>query len=334
MSSKRPTVLPSCRPSIQGTILTDVWSTAVAPLLDLDGMTTAAAGYSVRKLRAAYSGKPMKVRRASDSDEADVAFDDSGKVSSASAITVTSGDYSGTMTLGAFLSGTTGHVTTLYDQVGSENATNTTAAKQPYLRTAGSTTIGDTVELLYDTAGSGGTNQYLASGFDHSNSDDSRTQLVVTQVNSSVHATDHYGLIGNRYYQAYGTEIYYRNGYYTWSIGNAGDNSYQELVSSNGARAGQKDIVIASFEPSLSSNEQKIRVNQTLTQTDCTKDVNDYGYGPLQIGRRWAYQSDAASDRTYYGNVYEVILWASALSATNAAAAETNTMAYYSIASL
>ena len=157
---------------------------------------------------------------------------------------------------------------------------------------------------------------------------------VVTQLNSSVHATDHYGLIGARYYQAYGTEIYYRNGYYTWSIGEASSNSYQELVSSNGARAGQKDIVIASYEPSLSSNEQKIRVNQTLTQTDCTKDVNDYGYGPLQIGRRWAYQSDGATDRTYYGNVYEVIVWASALSATNAAAAETNTMAYFSIASI
>ncbi len=330
MSSKRPTVLPSCRPSIQGTILTDVWSTTVSPLLDLDGMTTAAAGYSVRKIRAAYSGNAMKVRRASDNDEADVAFDDSGKVSSASGITVTSGDYSGTMNLGAFLSGTTGHVTTLYDQVGSENATNSTAAKQPYLRTAGSTTIGDTVELMFDT----GTNQYLSTGFDHSNSDDSRTQLVVTQVNSSVHATDYYGLIGARYYQPYGTEIYYRNGYYTWSIGQASDNSYQELVSSNGARAGQKDIVIASYEPSLSSNEQKIRVNQTLTQTNCTKDVNAWTYGPLQIGRRWAYQSDGATDRTYYGNVYEVIVWASALSATNAAAAETNTMAYFSIASL
>ena len=305
-------------------------STVVAPLLDVDGMATAAAGYSVRKLRAAYSGNALKVRRASDSDEADVAFDATGQVSSTSAITVTSGDYSGTMTLGDFLSGTEGLVTTWYDQVGSNNATNSTAAKQPSLRTGGSTTVGTSVELQFTNS----SNQYLAPNFAHSNTDDTRTQLAVVQVNSSVHATDHYGLIGNRYYQAYGTEVYYRNGYYTWSIGQASDNSYQEQTSSNGARAGQKDIVIASYEPSLSTNEQKIRVNQTLTQTNCTKDVNDYGYGPLQIGRRWAYQSDGATDRTFYGNVYEVVLWATALSSTNAAAAETNTMAKFSIASL
>lgn len=305
-------------------------STSVTPLLDVDSMATAAAGYSVRKLRAAYSGNALKVRRASDSDEADVAFDATGQVSSTSAITVTTGSYSGTMTLGAFLSGTQGLVTTWYDQVGSYDATNSTAAKQPYLSTGGSSTIGSSVEIRFDNS----YNQYLQNAFTHSSSDDTRTQLAVVQVNSSVHATDYYGLIGNRYYQAYGTELYYRNGYYTWSIGQASDNSYQEQTSSNGARAGQKDIVIASYEPSLSTNEQKIRVNQTLTQTNCTKDVNDYGYGPLQIGRRWMYQSDGATDRTFYGNVYEVVLWATALSSTNAAAAETNTMSQFSIASL
>ena len=47
--------------------------------IDVDGMATAAAGYSVRKLRAAYTGKALKVGRASDGDEADVAFDTVGQ---------------------------------------------------------------------------------------------------------------------------------------------------------------------------------------------------------------------------------------------------------------
>ncbi len=302
-------------------------STTVTPLLDVDGMATAAAGYSVRKLRAAYTGKALKVRRASDSDEADVAFDTVGQVSSSSVITVTSGDYSGTMTLGDFLSGTTGSVTTWYDQVGSNNATQGVGTKQPQLKTDGSATVGDKAELYFDSI----SGDFLSSNYQHDNTDDTRTQLVVTEINSSAHSTDIYGLLGNRYYSANGTELYYRNGVYTWAIGDDG-STVSEITKA--ARIGQKDIVIVSYQPSLSTNEQKIRVNQSLSQTNCTADVNTYGYGPLQIGRRWQYASDSATERFFYGNVHEVVLWATALSDTDAAAAETNTMSEFSIASL
>lgn len=301
--------------------------TALTPLLDLDGMASAGAGYSVRKLREGYTGNALKVRRASDNDEADVAFDTTGQVSSTSGITVTVGDYMGTMTLGDFLSGTSGMVTTWYDQVGSYNATQGVAGSQPQLTTGGSTAIGDYVELYFNS----GAAHFLQTNFAHSNTTDDRTQLVVSEVNTNVHSTDTYAVLGSRYYQQNGTELYYQNGYYNWSVGDDG-SSFQ--IVTGAARVAQKDIVIASYEPGLSGNEQKNRVNQTLNQASSTADINDYGYGPLQIGRRWQYHYESSTERYFYGNLHEVVVWPSALSTSNSEAAETNTMAQFSIASL
>jgi hypothetical protein len=48
---------------------------------------TAAAAYSLRKVKADYSGDAVRIRRSSDDIEVDVAFDSEGKVSASSAIT-------------------------------------------------------------------------------------------------------------------------------------------------------------------------------------------------------------------------------------------------------
>ena len=68
---------------------------------------TAAAAYSLRKVRSAYTGDAVQIRRASDNVEVNVAFDSNGEVSTSSAITnVTEspdqGDTTAT-TLGDFL---------------------------------------------------------------------------------------------------------------------------------------------------------------------------------------------------------------------------------------
>lgn len=83
-------------------------------LLDL---YPAAAGYSVaRKLRNAYSGSCIRVRRSSDNAEQDIGFD---------------GLDMDTTSLAAFCSGTNGFITTIYDQQSTNNITQTTAARQP-----------------------------------------------------------------------------------------------------------------------------------------------------------------------------------------------------------
>ena len=68
---------------------------------------TAAAAYSLRKVKKTYSGKAVRIRRI-DNTEVDVAFDSDGKVSTSSSITnVESGDVDDTAetTLGNFLQG-------------------------------------------------------------------------------------------------------------------------------------------------------------------------------------------------------------------------------------
>ena len=84
----------------------------------LDTYTGAAAAYSLRKLRTAYSGSAIRVRRASDNTEQDIGFNVFCELD--------------TVSLASFCSGTDGFVKTWYDQSGNANdATQTTAANQP-----------------------------------------------------------------------------------------------------------------------------------------------------------------------------------------------------------
>jgi|LakMenE01Jun11ns_1017448.scaffolds.fasta_scaffold9792471_2 hypothetical protein len=91
----------------------------------LDTYTSAAAAYSLRKLRSAYTGSAIRVRRSSDNTEQDVGF------SSAFGLDTSS--------LTSFCGSGNGFVTTWYDQSGNaKNATQSTAANQPQIVSSGS----------------------------------------------------------------------------------------------------------------------------------------------------------------------------------------------------
>jgi hypothetical protein len=99
----------------------EVWSSYAYLLDDYSG---AAAAYSLRLLRSAYTGSAIKVRRASDNTEQDIGFVNNEL---------------DTSSLATFCSGTNGFVTTWYDQSGSGNdATQSTAVNQPQIVSAGS----------------------------------------------------------------------------------------------------------------------------------------------------------------------------------------------------
>jgi hypothetical protein len=90
----------------------------------LDTYPNAAAAYSLRKLRTAYTSSAIRVRRASDNTEQNIGFVN---------------NVLDTSSLTSFCSGTNGFVTTWYDQSGNGyNATQTTAANQPQIVSAGS----------------------------------------------------------------------------------------------------------------------------------------------------------------------------------------------------
>jgi hypothetical protein len=105
-------------------------------------VATAAAAYSLRKVKADYNGDAVRIRRSSDDIEVDVAFDSEDKVSASSTITnvAEQGGESGqttATTLGDFISGTDAFVHTWYDQAGSNDATQETAANQPKIAEGG-----------------------------------------------------------------------------------------------------------------------------------------------------------------------------------------------------
>jgi hypothetical protein len=103
----------------------------------LDTYTSAAAAYSLRKLRSAYTGNAIRVRRSSDNTETNIGFSSSFGLDTSS--------------LTSFCSGTNGFVTTWYDQSGNgRNATQTTAANQPQIVSSGSIlTLNSKTSMLY-----------------------------------------------------------------------------------------------------------------------------------------------------------------------------------------
>jgi hypothetical protein len=109
----------------------------------LDTYPNAAVAYSIRKLRAAYTGSAIRVRRSSDNTETDIGF---------------SGANLDTTALTSFCSGTNGFVTTWYDQSGNGlNQTQTTAANQPQIVSGGSVILqGGKPTLQFD-----GTNDFM-----------------------------------------------------------------------------------------------------------------------------------------------------------------------------
>lgn len=93
------------------------------PILDKIS-TSSAAAYSLRKLRKAYAGSAIRVRRTSDNAELDIGFNNSGNLNTAALL--------------AHCGASSGRITTWYDQSGGGfNMTNATAATQPSIVLSG-----------------------------------------------------------------------------------------------------------------------------------------------------------------------------------------------------
>lgn len=113
----------------------DLRSGAVPLLLDL--FTGAAVAYSLRKLRTAYSGACIRVRRSSDNTEQDIGF---------------TNNVLNTTTLLEFCGAGSGFVTRWYDQSGNANdGIQATATQQPQIVSSGTVlTDAGTIAALFD----------------------------------------------------------------------------------------------------------------------------------------------------------------------------------------
>jgi hypothetical protein len=110
----------------------------------LDLYPSAAAAYSLRKLRTAYTGSAIRVRR-TDLTEQNIGFTATGNLDTAALLS-----FVGTGVLD------NGFVTTWYDQSGNGiNATNTTAINQPKIVNAGSIILENGNPTIQNTASKG-----------------------------------------------------------------------------------------------------------------------------------------------------------------------------------
>ena len=90
----------------------------------LDEHLGATAAYSLRKLRTAYAGSSIRVRRSSDNAEQDIGFDGTGFLDIAALL--------------AFCAAGDGLITKLYDQQNSNDQVQSTPGTQPKIVSAGS----------------------------------------------------------------------------------------------------------------------------------------------------------------------------------------------------
>jgi len=273
----------------------------------LDDYPNSAAAYSLRKLRSAYTGYAIKVRRASDNTEQDIGF---------------SNNELDTTSLASFCSGTDGFVTTWYDQSGNGyNATQTTAANQPQIVSSGSVI---------------NVNSKPAISFDGTNDSLLNTTLTASSTQSAFYVKKGANLDGNSNvfgFPAFSGNaqlgIYYWNsspysyGFNTWNGDSWGyDGADTEFLS--------QTLEMALFlNGNPSSSGVKLFINnsqKTLSQVRGTSVSRTMENG-IKIGQG----GSSTGNQAYDGWQQELVIWSADYSTTNRVDIQDNINGFYSI---
>ena len=249
----------------------------------LDTYTGAAAAYGLRKLRTAYTGSAIKVRRASDNTEQDIGF---------------SGNDLDTTAISTFCSGTTGHIRTWYDQSGNGNdLIQLTAGNQPTIYSGGAViTVNGNAAMDFDNA----SQQYLelTAGISSANN---WTMFHVTQRRASSQ-TGMMGLAG----ATYGAWVFNDNILY------ARNRDGFESISLNATD--QQLLTTIATSSNVDVYNDGTLLSTTFTSVTTTVDFQYYNRRSSDTGNGWGqelifYASDKSSDRSgietninaYYG---------------------------------
>jgi hypothetical protein len=107
-------------------------SVGASLLLDLYPAT---AAYSVRKLRTAYAGACIRVRRSSDNAESDIGFDINDDLDTAALL--------------SFVGAGNGFIVSWYDQQGSNNFSNSVSTRQPIIVNSGVLVLSGLSNAIY-----------------------------------------------------------------------------------------------------------------------------------------------------------------------------------------
>jgi hypothetical protein len=283
------------RPSMSG-----IFEKNIEPPLDISGMPTARLAYGLRLLRAAYTGAAIRVRRDSDSTEADVYFYNQKEV------TLNSMTSAGS-TLRDFVGSNSAFVTKWYNQSAETtkpDAVQTTTSRQPELISSGVFNRG---LKCVTSGGFSAAGDYLqVNSYRLPNSPDDFTLVMVCEV---FDFTGVGGLISNLDNFNDGAEmIYLTGGSYRLAL-----DAFDE-DSASGYPTYTRTIVSSTYDRGRSSAQggdgksMIVRVSGTETTRDVNEDKHVGRTDRFRIGCR------KINNNPFNGIIREVFVWESAVS--------------------
>lgn len=299
--------------------LLQTWEEADAFTGLLDTYSGAAAAYSLRRLRTAYTGDAVRVRRSNDNAEADIGF---------------SNNELDTTALAAHCGSNDGFVKTWYDQSGNTNdATQTSTGSQPkiYDGTTGVVTENGKPALQMSSnsiklavPSSKGTFKFL-----HDGSNSSTTWVVSpTDARETSGTTDHELFETGEFTSSVGVEITYRSSQFSgtenaeFEVKNGSSKSVDFRTSNGAFNVGQNLCTFfIDADNSTAADRLKVGLNGNTLQTGNTQTA-----APST--------ADSQLDFTIYGGFtahwQEIVVWNSDQS-SNRTGIESNINTFYSI---
>ena len=267
---------------------------AIENLLDI--YLNASAAYSFRKLRSAYSGAAIRVRRSEDNTEQDIGYAINGFLDTSALLT--------------FCGFGNGFITTWYDQSGNfYNQIQTTATNQPQIVSSGSLILTNTKA----SALLNGSSQFMSTSTFSFNSTQT-TIIALSKQTAVIPIYKRLVCIGD-----------YSGGYYLGSNNNTDDMlaifSNADLTGFGGTAINQ-NLSIA-----YNNATNGILLNNGTQISSKSVSSASYGNKKLYIGS----DSTNFAGEYFNGNVQEVIVYPIAQSSINLAGIQTNINAYYGI---
>lgn len=264
----------------------------------------ASAAYSLRKLRAGYSGACIRVRRSSDNSELDIGFAGAGVLDTA--------------TLLSFVGAGNGFVTTWYDQSGnSKNATQTTASLQPAICLSGvlqKTTNGSFAAINYTTLGMSLVSSRVLNAVDES--------AILYAGESRLNRTTPFSANGSDTINRYSCHVPDTNEIVSDILGATG--SAPSRLKTSYASYGYDRLFLTGVYNSNNSNTRQIRFNSAITSGSVRSGA--LSQGSLQLGATLY-----GGDYRMTGRFCEFLVFESSAINSQLSLIESNINAHYSI---
>lgn len=280
-----------------------VFGTVTGPIFDILSPGIG-SGYSVRKLRTAYAGNCLRVRRSSDNTEQNIGF---------------SGNDLDTASLLSFVGAGSGFVVTWYDQsTNAVDVTMATAANQPRIVNAGSLeTENSKPTLVFD-----GTNDVLASGYSSTVVYTNRTLTCSVVERSQRTSSSNEAFVATRRtgQRDYDTGFILERRTTNISAGLNTGAAAANYIGRQGSDSNTSALSHASYyitpqtpaEAMYIDNVLKTLSNSYQAGGGSVATTQNAGSGPHQIiiGNGNQTTTNATFDRPFQGKISEVILWA------------------------